>query len=438
LKTTKQKINLLPYQHVFVHDKTRYLALVAGLGTGKTKAAVYKCLYLLQLNKGCDGIMCEPTGPQLSIFTTEFNKTATELGIKYKLNGGGRNEPAYYQFDFGFGPQKLRLLSAENWQRTLVGYNVAFGAIDEFDTIPDKDNAVACWNALNDRIRDPRSVLRQAFITTTPEGYKQVVEVFAEEVSQDGLITKYKPNCNGYQVTTDQNIFLSPQYKLDQLSRYTPVQAQAKYYGRFVNVFGHRVYDCFERSKNNTKLTVNDLPENAVLHVGMDFNVGNMSAVVSIVKDKKIYVVKEHIGAANTDAMIKELKRAYPNREIRIYPDSSGKNRSASSDGASVSSITKLREAFGSQNVFFKGNNPSITKERVPAVNALFLNALGESRAFVNIELCPELVKGLEQQGWKDGKPDKTTGLDHCLDAYGYFCHYNYPVAGKGALTVYK
>jgi hypothetical protein len=434
-KNKIQKVKLLPYQTSFVRNSARYLSLVAGLGTGKTHAACIKVLYLLQTNKGCDGIGCEPTGPQLSIFTTEMNKTCQELGIKYTFNGGGRNSPAFYEFDLGHGAQKLWLVSAENWRRTLVGYNVSFGFVDEFDTIPDKDEAVAMWNALNDRIRDPRATLRQAFCTTTPEGYKQVVEVFAEEISQDGLITKYKPQCDGYQISTEENIFLSPQYKRDQLSRYTPIQAQAKYYGRFVNVFGHRVYDCFDRNRNSTTETVQSLPQNSILHVGMDFNVGAMSAVVSIVHKSEVYVVKEHIGAANTDAMIKELKAAYPNRTIYVYPDSSGKNRQASADGASVSSITKLKDA--GFECFYRGNNPSIVKERVPAVNALFFNALGEVRARVNTALCPQLVKGLEHQGWKDGKPDKSGGLDHSLDAYGYFCHYRYPVAGTGSISVY-
>ncbi|MDP4299919.1 terminase large subunit domain-containing protein [Leptothrix discophora] len=435
-KKTAKKIKLLPYQSEFLHDESRYVALVAGLGTGKTKAATYKALHLLQINKGCDGIGCEPTGPQLSIFTTEMNKTCQELGIKYNFNGGGRNSPAFYEFDMGYGPQKLWLVSAENWRRTLVGYNVSWGFIDEFDTIPDKDDAVACWNALNDRIRDPRAKLRQAFCTTTPEGYKQVVEVFAEEVSPDGLVTKAKPNHKVYQVATSENIFLSPKYKEDQLRRYTPTQAQAKFYGRFVNAYGHRVYDCFDRTRNATELTINDFPANSILHVGMDFNVGAMSAVISIVQGGRVYTVEEIIGPANTDAMVKELKSRYPGRTVYVYPDSSGKNRAASADGASVSSISKL-QAAGFQ-CFFKGNNPSIVKERVPAVNALYLNALGESRAFVNITQCPQLVKGLEQQQWKDGKPDKSSGLDHSLDAYGYFCHFRYPVQGQGSISVYN
>jgi hypothetical protein len=263
-----------------------------------------------------------------------------------------------------------------------------------------------------------------------------VHEIFADETTADGLVTKCKPNHSMYQISTDNNIFLSEQYKKDQLRRYTPLQAQAKFYGKFVNAYGHRVYDCFERERNSTKLTINDFPQNAILHIGMDFNVGNMSAIVSIIKDKKVYVIKEICGPANTDAMIKEIKQLYPKRMIYIYPDSSGKNRSASSDGASISSISKLQAA--NFECFFKGNNPSITKERVPAVNALFFNALEEVRAYVNIHTCPQLVKGLEQQQWDEGRPDKSSGLDHTIDAYGYFCAFRFSVTGVGTVTVHR
>lgn len=422
LKRTVQRVKLLPYQSKFIHDKSRYLALVGGLGTGKTKSAVYKALYLLQVNKGCNGIGCEPTGPQLSIFTNEMDKTCNELGIKFTYNGGGRNSPAFYQFDFGYGQQKLWLVSAENYKRTLVGYNVAFGFVDEFDTIPRKDEAIAMWNALNDRCRDPKAVLRQTFCTTTPEGYHAVHHIFVEHATIQH---------NMLQVSTYENIFLPKSYIEDQLKRYTPIQAQAKIFGQFVNAYSGTVYYCFDRKVNCTTKTLADFAPNAILHVGLDFNVDKMSAVISVIQDNKVYVVDEITNETNTDSMIKRLRAQYPNRVIYIYPDSSGKSRTANAD---IASITKLKDA-GFQ-CFYKGNNPSINKERVPAVNALFKNAANEHRAFVNIERCKVLVKGLEQQGYVDGKPDKSNGLDHALDGFGYFCHFRYPVRGHGSISV--
>jgi hypothetical protein len=54
----------------------------------------------------------------------------------------------------------------------------------------------------------------------------------------------------------------------------------------------------------------------------------------------------------------------------------------------------------------------------------------------VNIDKCPVLVKGLDQQGFgSDGNPDKSKGIDHCLDALGYFIAFEFPVPGMGTVT---
>lgn len=419
-----KQVKLLPYQAEFVRDDSRYLALVAGLGSGKTKAASYKALHLLQLNKGCNGCWCSPTGPQLSIVVEAMRGTCEELGVEYIFNGGGRNSPSFFQFDLGYGPQKVWLLSGENYHRSLVGYNLAWGMVDEFDTIPDKQVALAMWNALNDRCRDPKAVLRQTACTTTPEGFHAVHHIFVENAT---------PQHKLIQVATTENIFLPPSYIQDQLARYTPQQAKAKIYGEFVNAFSGAVYYCFDRAINYTTKTLKDFSPQAILHVGMDFNVENMSAVINVIENGKVYVIDEITGEKNTQSMIKRLKSQFPNRVMYVYPDSSGKSASAN---ASVSSITMLKEA-GFQ-CFYKGNNPSINKERVPAVNAMFKNAAGEARAFVNLDKCKVLVKGLEQQGYVNGKPDKGSGLDHCLDAAGYFFAYRFPVVGTGSITVHN
>jgi len=424
-KIKHQKIALLPFQADFVNDlKSPAIALVGGLGTGKTKAAVFKTLKLLQENRGFNGVGCEPTGPQLMIYTTEMNDTCRALGIKYKYVGAGAGHPAYYTFDFGFGPQRLLLVSAMNYKSSLVGYNAAFGFIDEFDTIENKDEAIKIWHALTDRVRI--GARQQVFVTTTPEGYRQTVEIFAEEVNAEGLVTKPRPGHRVIQVATTQNIYLDPTYVEKQLRKYSPIQAQAKVYGRFVNVFGQRVYICFDRAHNNTKKTLADYPQH-ILHVGMDFNIGQMSATINVIDDAgNIFTLDEIVGEKTTETLIKAIRQRYPNRRVMVYPDSSGKNGSANS---SISSITQLKQA--GFECFYRGNNPSIMKERVPAVNAMFRNSADERRAFVNIERCPMFVKGLEQQGYKNGKPDKDGGLDHCLDAHGYFVHFRFPVQGK-------
>ena len=46
------------------------------------------------------------------------------------------------------------------------------------------------------------------------------------------------------------------------------------------------------------------------------------------------------------------------------------------------------------------------------------------------------LVEGLEKQAYsKSGEPDKTAGLDHLIDAAGYFISHKFPVV-KRIVTV--
>ena len=50
----------------------------------------------------------------------------------------------------------------------------------------------------------------------------------------------------------------------------------------------------------------------------------------------------------------------------------------------------------------------------------------------VNVEKCPTLAVSLEQQVYdKNGEPDKSAGLDHIVDATGYFIHKRFPIRMK-------
>jgi hypothetical protein len=431
-------VKLLPYQYEFLTNRSRYKCLAGGLGTGKTYVATHCALDLMKMNPGCNGLGAEPTGPQLIIFREQMDQTCDALGIRTKYRGPGGNSPASYTFNFGHGEQKLWLVSAENYKRTMVGLNVAFGFVDEADTVPNFEEALGMWNALNDRVRDPKAKLRQSFMTTSPEGYHLAHHVFVEKAADNKFLMN---------VSSFENKYLSNAYLNDQLARYTKQQALAKVYGQFVNANEGNVYYQFSRALapegNNTKKTLLDIKENPV-HIGMDFNIGKMSATIAYMDavSGKSYVVKEITSEFDTDSMILAIKKMLPwhwqmcregYQAINIYPDTSGKNASANS---SVSSITKLQQAFGRQSCHFRGNNPSILKERVPAVNAAFKNSLDETRLYVNVNECPVLVQGLEQQGYRDGKPDKSGDLDHALDALGYFVHFTYPIVGRATYSI--
>jgi hypothetical protein len=106
-----------------------------------------------------------------------------------------------------------------------------------------------------------------------------------------------------------------------------------------------------------------------------------------------------------------------------VYPDASGGSRK--SENASQSDLSLLRQAK-----FIVCNNPAnpAVKDRVLSVNKLL-----ESREYkVNPDKCPALVEALEKQAYdKYGEPDKKSGLDHIIDAAGYFIAYKFPVQSR-------
>ena len=159
------------------------------------------------------------------------------------------------------------------------------------------------------------------------------------------------------------------------------------------------------------------------LHIGMDFNVNNMSAAVAVLRNGDPHFVDELTQIRDTPSMIEAIRSRYRGHPITIYPDASG--GSTKSVNASVSDITLLRSAGFT--VLAPRSNPFV-KDRVLAVNQLILNK-DVRRLKVNPDKCPTIVEGLEQQAYnKNGEPDKTGGFDHLNDAGGYFIFNRFPV----------
>lgn len=197
--------------------------------------------------------------------------------------------------------------------------------------------------------------------------------------------------------------------------------------GEFVNLASGSVYAEFDRHKNATYETIQ---KGEALHVGMDFNVGRMCAVLHVLRGDNPHAVKEYTGVLDTPAMAALLKSRHEGHSIIVYPDASGNARK--SNNASESDLAILRKAGFSVRV--DPSNPRV-KDRVLSMNAM-IHKDGERRYRVNPETCPELVESLEKQAYdKHGEPDKAAGLDHVVDAAGYFVAYRYPIKQRIAVV---
>ena len=192
-----------------------------------------------------------------------------------------------------------------------------------------------------------------------------------------------------------------------------------EYEAAFVNYSGIIYYN-FNREESVRKIFDDGTP----LHIGMDFNLDPMSAVVCIRQGQDLMAIDEIVMyGSNTDEMADEIRQRYPDRQITIYPDPASRQRKTSAGGRTDLSI--LQNAGFAVKV--RNSHPAI-RDRINAVNSRLKS--GEGRHLFADPKCKQTIKSLERQTYKEGtsQPNKDDGFDHMNDALGYLVEFLYPV----------
>ncbi len=292
--------------------------------------------------------------------------------------------------------------------------------MDEIDTLK-KDQARLAWQKIIARNRQKPEGIADPFnrvsAYTTPEGFRFVYETWGRNP---------KPGYAMVQAATYTNPFLPEDYVQSLRDSYPAGLIEAYIEGQFTNLTAGSVYPNFDRKLNHSDAV---LQEREPVLIGMDFNRLHMAAVIYVLRDGWPVAVDEITDGRDTPQMADLFVERYKRKghAVQIFPDASGQN--ASSKNASESDLSILKQAGLSVKV--NSTNPAIM-DRVNAVNALIMNGNGERRLKVNTYRCPNLTDGLEQQAYdKNGMPDKSSGIDHVLDAGGYPLAYLFPVKGR-------
>lgn len=194
-----------------------------------------------------------------------------------------------------------------------------------------------------------------------------------------------------------------------------------EFLGTFETYAG-RIYYSFER-KNNV-LTIQD-PNISVLHIGIDFNIDPMSAVIAVQNKDNLYVIDEiRMFSSNTQELVAEIKARYPSSKIWAYPDPASRQRKTSAGGAT--DLTILQNAGW---VVKCPTSHTPVRDRINAVNSRLCDSTGIRHLFIQPN-CKYTIEGLERQTYKEGtvQPDKDSGYDHQMDALGYMVDYLFPV----------
>ena len=389
-----------PQREFFDNSNTEILGLSAGYGAGKTRALCAVCVKLAALNVGFTGAVMEPTGSLIrDIWQNDFEQFLEHYEIPYSYRASPLPE---YILHLPDGDTKILCRSFENWSR-IIGLNLAFVLADEIDTV----SPSVCDRAFPKILGRLRSGnVRQFCAASTPEGFRWMWNTFGSEAAQERTDRKL------IRMRTQDNPHLPEDFIERMQANYDPSMLQAYLNGEFTNLTTGQVYDRFVREENivNTRPNIQLEP----LRIGVDFNIGNMSAVIGIKLAEKLLIIDEIVSAHDTDALAQEIIRRYPTNKIYVYPDASGGNRSTNAAKTDI----QILESYGFINLSAK-SNPAI-RDRVSAVQGLLCNGKGQVRLQINAS-CKRMIECLELQSYTDkGEPDKDAGYDHMNDALGY------------------
>lgn len=301
---------------------------------------------------------------------------------------------------------EISLRGADN-ENSLRGVGLDFLVMDEFADVKEH----AWYEVLRPTLSDKNGA---ALFCGTPRGYGNwSYNLFTKENEDDQWKSFQYTTLEGGQVSANE----IEQAKQDLDER----TFNQEYMASFVNYAG-QIYYNFDRKEN---VMDNYVPDTNEIHIGMDFNIDPMSAVISELKGNNIYVYDEIvIYSSNTDEMVQEIRNRFKDKHIFIYPDPASKQRKTSAGG--VTDLAILKNA--GFNIRVRNNHPLI-RDRINAVNTKLKNGVGDRTLFI-ANKCKTMLKSIERQIYKEGTtvPDKDNNYDHMNDALGYLVEYLYPV----------
>ena len=303
---------------------------------------------------------------------------------------------------------RIQLRSSENFN-ALRGVGLDFICVDEFSDVDER----AWFEVLRPTLSD-KSKEGSALFLGTPRGYGNW---------SYNLFTKQETDKNwkSFKFTTLEGGQVSPN-EIEQAKQDLDERTfKQEYLSDFVNYSG-AIYYNFNREEN---VIDQYTPTNNSIHIGIDFNLDPMSAVVSEVKQDNLYVYDEIvIYSSNTDELVEEINNRYSGKHIFVYPDPASKQRKTSAGGRTDLSILKN----AGYNVRVRNTHP-LVRDRINSVNTKLKNAKGVRTLFI-ANNCKNVIKSIERQIYKEGTslPDKENNYDHMNDALGYLVEFLYPI----------
>lgn len=386
-------------QSQVIKDKARFRVLITGRRFGKTYLAINELAKFASRSKQKVWYVAPTYRQAKQICWNELKERLIEHKWVKTINNSDltiilKNNSS------------ITLRGADN-EQSLRGVGLNFLVMDEFADI----HKEAWYEVLRPTLSDTGG---HALFCGSPRGFGNwSYELFKQgESNKDWQSFKYT-TLEGGQVSSQE---------IEQAKQDLDVRTfQQEYEATFVNYSG-MIYYNFNRQKNIIEKYERN---SAFLHIGLDFNVDPMTAVVCIIERDIVVVVDEiQIYSSNTQEMCEEIRSRYRNKNIVVYPDPSARQRKTSAGGFTDISILK--------NAGFDvrcRNTAPLVRDRINSVNSRLKNVNGKNNLFI-VKSCKNVIKSIERQIYKEGThiPDKDSGYDHMNDALGYLIEYNFPL----------
>lgn len=385
-----------PQTKIF-NDSARFRVVVAGRRFGKTFLSTAEILtkalsakdqnvwYVAPTYKAAKEIAWEML---ISQIPPEYIAKTNETSLKLSLLNGST----------------ISLKGAEK-PDNLRGRSLDFVVLDEFADMRPQAWSEVLRPSLSDRIGS-------ALFIGTPKGRNHFYDLYGKGIDGDD-------GWRAYQYTTIQGGNVPPSEIESAKADLDERTFQQEYEAEFVNYSGI-IYYGFKREQSVKRHD----GDRSVIHVGMDFNLDPMSAVLMTRKGDTLHIFDEIVMfGSNTDEMVAELRERYGNGTIVIYPDPASRQRKTSAGGRTDLSIL--------QNAGFEvrvRNSHAAVRDRINAVNSRLLSNDGQRRLYVDPK-CKKVIESLERHTYKEGtsQPEKD-GFDHMNDALGYAVEYLFPI----------
>jgi len=391
----------------FFKDTTRWVVSYGGAGSGKSFTTAQKILTRVMSERDHKFLVVRKVATTLRVSVFQLFKdliSQNNLHDQFRINKSDMTITCVYNGSM------LIFFGLDNIEKLKSIQGITSIWIEEASEAEQKDVL-----ELNRRLRGETNSYKQIIITFNPISHLHWLKqhFFDNEDSKAHI----------YKTTYLDNSFIDSEYKqeIEDIALYDEQQYRIYALGEWGIINGNIIHHRFKPKDHISDKRVHEFQQ---LHCGVDFNIGGC-VVVTLGEDKEgVGHVLDEFVAYDTENIITELQSRYKGKDITLYPDASGKNRSTNS---TKTDVDMLRGA-GFHCIVPSQNGATSTRynacNRKLMTNSLLVNPHTARKTYEALQVHAYDEKGMPEKFHEH----KGGAIDDYTDAFGYVVGRLYPV----------